>query len=163
MSTVAEQLRSAREARNLTIQQVAESTKMRTDHVRALEEGNFNVFSAPIYIRGSVKNYAMLLKLDVPQIMAALNAELGRTEKFSEPPPLTEASNTPLDRLMFVLSKFSWRAGLAGGVVAGVLLVVIIYNVARRHHHHSDPLAGLPPAVYQPTNSIDTLPLASHR
>ena len=89
MSTVAEQLRAAREARNLTIQQVAESTKMRTDHVRALEEGNFNVFSAPIYIRGSVKNYAMLIKLDVPQIMAALNAELGRTEKFSEPPPLT--------------------------------------------------------------------------
>ena len=163
MSTVAEQLRSAREARNLTIQQVAESTKMRTDHIRALEEGDFNVFSAPIYIRGSVKNYAVLLKLDVPQIMAVLDAELGRTEKFSEPPPLTEASNTLLDRLMFVLSKFSWRAGLAGGVVVTVLLVVIIFNVARRHHHHSDPLAGLPPAVYQPTNSGDTLPLASHR
>ena len=163
MSTVAEQLRSAREARNLTIQQVAESTKMRTDHIRALEEGDFNVFSAPIYIRGSVKNYAMLLKLDVPQIMAVLDAELGRTEKFSEPPPLTEASNTPLDRLMFLLSKFSWRVGLAGGVVVGVLLIVIIFNVARRHPRHNDPLAGLPPAVYQPTNSGDTLPLAPHR
>ena len=163
MSTVAEQLRSAREARNLTIQQVAESTKMRTDHIRALEEGDFNVFSAPIYIRGSVKNYAMLLKLDVPQIMAALTAELGRTEKFSEPPPLTEASNTPLDRLMFLLSKFSWRVGLVGGAVAAIFLVVVLVSVARRHHRHSDPLAGLPPAVYQPTNSVDTLPLAPHR
>ena len=115
MSTVAEQLRTAREARNLTILQVAETTKIRTDHIRALEEGNFNVFSAPIYIRGSVKNYATLLKLDVPQIMALLDAELGRTEKFSEPPPLTEASNTPLDKLMFLLSKFSWRVGLIGG------------------------------------------------
>jgi cytoskeletal protein RodZ len=163
MSTVAEQLRTAREARNLTIQQVAESTKMRTDHIRALEEGDFNVFSAPIYIRGSVKNYAMLLKLDVLQIMAVLDAELGRTEKFSEPPPLTEASNTPLDRLMFLLSKFSWRVGLAGGVVVAVLLVIVLVSVTRRHPRHNDSLAGLPPAVYQPTNSVDTLPLASHR
>jgi cytoskeletal protein RodZ len=162
MSTVAEQLRSAREARNLTIQQVAESTKMRTDHIRALEEGDFNVFSAPIYIRGSVKNYAMLLKLDVPQIMAALTAELGRTEKFSEPPPLTGVSNTPLDRLMFLLSKFSWRVGLAGGAVVVILLVIALVSVTRRHHRHSDPLAGLPPAVYQSTNSGDMLPLASH-
>jgi hypothetical protein len=45
----------------------------------------------------------------------------------------------------------------------GILLVVVLVSVARRHHHHSDPLAGLPPAVYQPTNSGDTLPLASHR
>ena len=163
MPTVAEQLRTAREARNLTIPQVAEITKMRTDHIRALEEGNFNVFSAPIYIRGSVKNYAMRLKLDVPQIMAVLDAELGRTEKFSEPPPLTGASNTPLDRLMFLLSKFSWRIGLAGGVVLAVLLVVVLVSVVRRQHRHSDPLAGLPPAVYQSTNSGDTLPLASHR
>ena len=42
MSTVAEQLRTAREAKNLTVQQVADVTKIRTDHVRALEEGDFN-------------------------------------------------------------------------------------------------------------------------
>ena len=45
MSTVAEQLRQAREAQKLTIQELAEITKIRSDHIRALEEGNFNVFS----------------------------------------------------------------------------------------------------------------------
>ena len=160
MSTVAEQLCAAREARKLTVQQVADATKIRTDHIRALEEGNFNVFSAPIYIRGSVKNYAMLLKLDVPQIMAVLNAELGRTEKFSEPPPLTEASNTPLDRLMFLLSKLNWKFGVVGAAALGVGLVVFF---AGRHHKPTDALAGLQPAVYQSANSGQTLPLASHR
>ena len=159
MSTVAEQLRVAREARKLTIPQVAEVTKIRTDHIRALEEGNFNVFSAPIYIRGSVKNYATLLKLDVPQIMAALTDELGRTEKFSEPPPLTDASNTPLDRLMFLLSKLNWKFGMVGAAVLGIGLAVF---VARRHHKPADALAGLQPAVYQSANSGQTLPLASH-
>ena len=163
MSTVAEQLRVAREARKLTIPQVAQVTKIRTDHIRALEEGNFNLFSAPIYIRGSVKNYATLLKLDVPQIMAALNAELGQTEKFSEPPPLTEASNTPLDWLMFLLSKLNWRFGVVGAAVLGIALVVFFASFAWRHHKRSDPLAGLQPAVYQSANSGQTLPLPSHR
>ena len=66
MSTVAEQLRAAREAQKLTVQQIADATKIRTDHIHALENGDFSVFSAPIYIRGSVKNYATRLKLDVP-------------------------------------------------------------------------------------------------
>jgi len=162
MSTVAEQLRVAREARKLTIPQIAEATKIRTDYIRALEEGNFNVFSAPIYIRGSVKNYATLLKLDVPQIMAVLNIELGRTEKFSEPPPLSEVSNTPLDRLMFLLSKLNWKFGVVGAAVFGIASVVFVGSFAWRHHKHSDPLAGLQPAVYQSANSGQTLPLASH-
>jgi cytoskeletal protein RodZ len=163
MSTVAEQLRAARESRNLTIAQVAEATKIRTDHIRALEEGNFNVFSAPIYIRGSVKNYAMRLKLDVPQIMAALDAELGRTEKYSEPPPLTEESNKPLDRMMFLLSKMNWKVGAAGGMVLGIVLVIFLVSFAWRHHKPGNALAGLPPAVYQSANSGQTLPLTSHR
>jgi cytoskeletal protein RodZ len=163
MSTVAEQLRAAREAQKLTIQQVADATKIRTDLIRALEEGNFNVFCAPIYIRGSVKNYATRLKLDLPQIMAALDAELGRTEKFSEPPPLTEASNTPVDRLMFLLSKLNWKVGVAVAAVLGVILVIFFANIAWRHHKRSDPLTGLQPAVYQPTNAGQTLPLAPHR
>src|ERR1700761_4801298 len=98
MPTVAEQLRTAREAKNLTIQQLAEMTKIRTDHLRALEEGNYDVFSAPIYIRGSVKNCAMTLKLDVLKIMADLDKELKGTANFSEPPPLTEQSKTPVDQ-----------------------------------------------------------------
>ena len=163
MSTVAEQLVAAREARQLTIAQVAEMTKIRTDHIRALEEGNFNVFSAPIYIRGSVKNYALRLKLDVPQIMAALDAELGRTEKYSEPPPLSEESTKPIDHLMFLLSKLNWKFGAAGAAVLGVALVIFFANLALRHRKPGNTLAGLQPAVYQSANSGQTLPLASHR
>ena len=67
-----------------------------------------------------------MLKLDVPQIMAALDAELGRTEKFSEPPPLVEESKTPLDHVMFLLSKLNWKVGVAGGAVLGIVLVVVL-------------------------------------
>ena len=159
MPTVAEQLRAAREARKLTVQQVADATKIRTDHIRALENGNFNVFSAPIYIRGSVKNYATMLKLDVPQIMAALDAELKGTEKFSEPPPLVEASKSPLDYVMFLLSKVNVKMAVAGGGIVAIVLVVILAGWAWRHHKKNELAPNLPPAVYQPASSGDTLPL----
>src|SRR2546423_1126342 len=107
--SVAEQLHQAREARKLTVEQVAEITKIRGDHLRALEEGNFNVFSAPVYIRGFVRTYSTLLKLDVPQVMAALDGELGQTAKFAEPPPLSDHPRGAVDFLMLQLSKIDWQ------------------------------------------------------
>ena len=161
MSAVAEQLRLAREAKKLTINQVAEVTKIRTDHLRALEEGNFDVFTATVYIRGFVRSYATLLKLDVPQVMAALDSELGQMERFKEPPPLSRQPRSVLDFLMLQLSKTNWRVGLA--VVAGIALLAAGVSIYRavRHHRTADPLVGVPPAVYHPaqTNASDTLPL----
>lgn len=163
MPTVAEQLRQAREAQKMSVEQLAEITKIRTDHIRALEEGNFNVFSAPVYIRGFVRTLSTLLKLDVPQTMAALEAELGKTEKFREPPPLTDQPRSPLDFVMLQFSKVDWRVGVVvlGGLA--IVMVVALVIVAARHHHKSDPLAGLKPAVYQPgQNSGETLPIPTN-
>jgi cytoskeletal protein RodZ len=159
MPTVAEQLRSAREARNLTVEQLADMTKIRTDHIRALEEGNFNVFSAQIYIRGSVKNYAGALKLNTAALLADLDRELNRTEKFSEPPPLSEQKKSVVDHLTLLLAKLNWKMGFAGLAAVGLIVIVTVSVWAYRHHQKSDPLKNLPPAVYQPVNSADTLPL----
>jgi cytoskeleton protein RodZ len=159
MSTVAEQLRAAREAQKLTLPQVADATKIRADHLEALERGDFSVFSAPIYIRGSVKNYAARLKLDVPQILAALDAELKGTEKFSEPPPFTDETKKPLDRVIFLLAKLNLKVVSAIVAVVGIVVVIVVVNAVLKHSKKSDPLANLPPAVYQPASSGDTLPL----
>lgn len=161
MSTVAEQLRTAREAQKLTVHQVAELTKIRTDHIRALEEGNFGLFSAPVYIRGFVRACASVVKLDVPAIMAALDAELGQTEKFREPPALLPAPHGPLDFLMLQLSKVSWRKVLTAlGAIVLLATLVSGYSAWRRHKV-ADPLAGLKPAFYEPTPDVsgDMLPL----
>lgn len=162
MPTVAEQLRRGREAKNLTVDQVADLTKIRTDHVRALEEGDFGAFSATIYIRGSVKLYASLLKLDPAPLMAALDSELKGTQRFSEPPPLMETKKTFLDTLLLLLAKLNWKVGFAGIIAMVGIMVVIVFGWAWMHHKGSDPLKNLPPAVYQPGNSGNTLPLPKH-
>jgi cytoskeletal protein RodZ len=163
MATVAEQLRTAREAQKLTVHQVADITKIRTDHIRALEEGNFDLFVAPVYIRGFVRTYAGVLKLDVPQVMAALVEELSQTEKFAEPPRLSAQPRGVLDLLTLQLSKVNWRiASLALAVLAAGVVIVGIYLIVHHYQTH-DPLSGLKPAVYktQGKNSGETLPLTN--
>ena len=165
MSSVAEQLRQAREACHLSVEQVAEVTKMRTDHLRALEEGNYGVFSAPVYIRGFVRGVANLYKMDVPKVMAALDAELGQNRKFAEPPPLTDRPGGVLDFVMLQLSRVDWRRSAVGLGAALVLLVVALAFVSWRHYRNADPLKGLKPALYQPTQHVsgETLPLPGHK
>lgn len=165
MTTVAEQLRQAREARHLTVQQVAEITKIRTDHIRAFEQGNFNVFSAPVYIRGFARTYAKLLKLDVPQVLAALEVELQGTEKFSEPPPLSHEPRGALDFVMLQLSRLNKNNVRFGLGVLAALMVLGISIFVWRHTRSADPLADLKPAVYEPAqnNSGDTLALPAPR
>ncbi len=161
MPTVAEQLRTAREARNLTVHAVAEITKLRTDHIRALESGDYDMFTAPVYIRGFVRTYATLLKLEVPRVMAALDAELGQTEKFSEPPPLSPQSRGVLDYVMLQFSRMNWQVGLVLLLLMALLLLALGVIWAWRAHRSADPLSNLPPAVYKPVSPPpgETLPL----
>jgi cytoskeletal protein RodZ len=159
MPTVAEQLRTARESSHLTIEQVAELTKIRTDRVRALESGQYNTFSATVYIRGSVKNYAKLLKLNEASLLAALEAELKATPRFSEPPPLVETKKTFVDSILLMWTRLNWKLGFAGMAAIALVLLTGTGVWAWRHHRTTDPLKNLPPAVYQPTNAGETLPL----
>jgi cytoskeletal protein RodZ len=143
MPTVAEQLRAAREAQGLTVYQVAETTKIKTDHVRALDEGDFDVFSAPVFLRGFVRTYASALKLDVPSIMASLDQELSGTEKFSEPPPLTNERRGVLDLVTYVLSRINWGVALPLLLIAVLIIGGIVGYRAWRTHQSEDPLSNL--------------------
>lgn len=150
MPTVAEQLHQAREAQGLSLRDLAESTKIRSDHLEALEKADYAPFPAPVYIRGSVRTYATFLKLDVPAVLAALDAELAESPEFSEPPSLTGERRGPLDWLTYQLSRVNWR--LAGvllllvGVVSGGLIGWQAWN----RHLQEDPLSRLGPGLYKP-------------
>jgi cytoskeletal protein RodZ len=159
MPTVAEQLRAGREALKLDVQQVVEATKLKADQVRALEQGNYNSFTATVYLRGSVRTYATLLKLDVPKLLAQLDTELSSSDKFSDQLPSAPRKQSGVDSLMLLLSR-NWT--IAAVVVAIALLALggtALYR-AWQHRKTSDPLKGLGAGVYQPTGqSGETLPI----
>src|ERR1051325_4249148 len=112
MGTVGERLRQGREGAGRTLREMSELTKIRQDHLEALEVGNYNVFSAPVYIRGFVRNYAAALRLNVAEILMELDSELGQTERFKEHPPLGQAPKGILDFMMLQLTKINWTVAL---------------------------------------------------
>lgn len=145
----------------MSIQDVAEATKIKTEHLMALESGDYNSFAAPIYIRGFVRTYANLLKLDAMQVMTDLDLELAHSEKFSGEPSLGGPPQGMMERLMFHLSRMNMR------VVLPVLALVFVLTAAiwglRRwqERRHTDPLRDLKPGLYQPSEDVtlQTLPL----
>jgi len=164
MGSVGEQLRRGREAARLSPTHVADQTKMRTDHVTALEEGNYDVFVAPVYIRGFARTYARLLKLDEAAVLRELDLELAQTEKFREHPSLLGAEQTSLDRLMLVFSRVRWRCVLPVALVRLVVLVIAIVERSARETGGRDPLAGLGSGKYVARESGPglTLPLPTN-
>lgn len=161
MSMVGEQLRSARKAQKMSERDVAEITKLRADQVLAVEDGNFDVFPARVYVRGFVRTYARLLKLDVDQVLADLDKELQTSSVHSEPPPLDPDNRSIADSIMFQLSRINWKFMLPVLIIlflaAGTLWGIRAWKEAQTR----DPLAGLPEGVYRPTNPlpIETLPI----
>lgn len=66
---IGEVLREARETQGRSQQDAAQSLRVRTDYVEALETEQFGIFGADTYARGHLRNYAVLLGLDPQELL----------------------------------------------------------------------------------------------
>jgi cytoskeletal protein RodZ len=66
----------ARVASNLTIEDLAERTKVSTRYLRALERDDFSIFVSRIYIMGFAKAYAKVVGLDSEGVATSLRRQL---------------------------------------------------------------------------------------
>lgn len=73
---VGEQLRQAREALGLQVGDIAQTLKLGTRQVEALESGDWQHLPGQTFIRGFVRNYARLVQVDSAPLMLQLDAVL---------------------------------------------------------------------------------------
>ncbi len=59
-----ERFRTAREARGLSLSDVAEQIEIRALYLAAIEEENWKAIGAPVYVRGFLRTYARFLGID---------------------------------------------------------------------------------------------------
>lgn len=64
MDSIGEFFKQVRETKGLTVDEVASKTRIRTDFVKALEDGNFAKLPDQVFARGFVRSYARSLGLD---------------------------------------------------------------------------------------------------
>ena len=111
-------LRMAREARGTTIAEVAAALKLSPRQIEAIESEDFSRLAGATFIRGFIRNYAKLLRIDAGPVLAALaeNAALPQAEL-----------NAPMD----VGVKMPTGSGRHGkGLLGATLLALLMLALA---------------------------------
>jgi len=82
-----QRLTEARQAQNLAAADVARQLKLSVWQVEALEAGRYQQLPGPIFVRGFIRNYARLLKLDPEALLSAAGNSLPQQAARPETPP----------------------------------------------------------------------------
>jgi len=98
MQSLGETLRSAREARGLTLEEVERATRIRVRYLLALEENDTAAFPSPVHAKGFLRNYAQFLGMDADalttqygDLIGAPTAPVTVGTAFHAPPPRPDA------------------------------------------------------------------------
>lgn len=118
MSALGEAFRDAREARGLTLSDVAEHLHIRSVYLAAIESENFASIGAPVYVRGFIRTYARFLGMDAEAAV----------QQFSEmvPGEFPKATASVAASSALMGSSRNERGGPSVFVVAGILLAAAL-------------------------------------
>lgn len=118
-----QRLREAREAQNLSREQVAHQLNQEVSTIEALEEDDYTRLPGKTYILGYLRSYARLLQLpeneiiDAAQIEQAENSDLRPGHlSYDKPIPLTTRSRRPLRYVVVIVLIVVALVGLFVGV-----------------------------------------------
>lgn len=133
-------LQQARSAAGLSLEEAATRLHMPVHVVRSLEQEDFSRLGAPVFVRGQLRSYARLLKVDLDSLLEQAHLE------DVQPVPLVSHTHTPPLRHFF--ESAGRRAMYA--VITAVLAVPVWYA--------SRGLFDQPPPS---TASLDIIPPAA--
>lgn len=145
MKITGELLKTARIQQNLSIQDVAFSLKLSSKIIQAIEAGQPEELPAKTFVRGFVKSYAQLLKLDADLVMRQFQEEMGSTQPLpktpppmggeavpkNEPPHLAKKQNLQSNTLSVDSNKKTLGYLFLAGLL--VVLIVIANKIADRY------------------------------
>lgn len=135
-------LRKTREAKGLTLDQVASETRIPVRHLEVMEEGDFANLPARTYATGFARTYAKMLGLEAEEIVAKVREELA-----VEGDGYRERGSTfePGDPAKIPSAGLAWAGGIAAILlVAGAVAFYSTYYAAGTG---PDPLQVEAPAV----------------
>ncbi len=152
MPALGQRFRTAREARGLSLPEVAEQVRIRAVYLAAIEDENWNAIGAPVYVRGFLRTYARFLGLDAEEVVAAFNlGEEGGGAIVPSQGWVVDAERGGARRNL-QLSPLIWLASL----VAVVLIAFVVYNELTLQKPASSPasVAVASPSVTPPAPSL---------
>ena len=120
---------AAREASGLSIDAVAQQLKLAPRQVRALEEGDYSHLPGRTFVRGFIKNYARLLRLDPDEVLGALTT--GTAASALDVPLLQPTAPTMGELPTAEHSKAAWTRWAIPLTLAAVVAAAAVYEWVR--------------------------------
>jgi cytoskeleton protein RodZ len=148
VAELGQQLREAREARGLSIEDVAQGTRIRVAYIRALEDERFADLPAPVYVRGFLRNYATFLGLDAEELIGALEQQSGSFQPPHRRPP--QQISTPV-----------WRGPNPRALAGALVLVLLVAFIAFIFRQYSEFTASRSTSVFAAAPSPTPVTLAA--
>lgn len=108
-------LAAARTAQNLGVADAARHLKLSVSQIEALEAGAFDKLPGPVFVRGFIRNYARLLKLDPEALLRSIEPNL--------PPPAGGEAAPPSKDIPFPSAKtrrWPWYAAAMLLLIGGL-------------------------------------------
>lgn len=141
MAALGERFRAAREARGLSLSDVAEQIRIRSVYLGAIEDENWTAIGAPVYTRGFLRTYARFLGLDPEEVVGEFNRA---TSSSGGSAAVTAPAPASISRLHEArprnLSPLIWIASL----IAVALVAFVFYNEFTLHARKTETTAALP-------------------
>jgi len=109
-------LAAARQAQNLSVVDAARQLKLSVSQIEALEAGAFEKLPGTIFVRGFIRNYARLLKLDADALLRSVDLALPSPPVREEVPPSRDIpfpTAQPRRRPWYALALVLLLGGLA--------------------------------------------------
>src|SRR5580658_1138302 len=140
MPALGERFRAAREARGLSLSDVAEQIRIRSVYLAAIEDENRSTIGAPVYIRGFLRTYGRFLGLDTEEIVAEFKGAASETATPAAPAAQKTAYLADEPAPPRHLSPLLWIASL----IAVGLIAYVVYSAATLHQRQNSTIAALP-------------------
>jgi cytoskeleton protein RodZ len=162
-ATAGDLLGAARLASGLSIDAVAQQLKLAPRQVRALEEDDYSHLPGRTFVRGFIRSYARLVRLDPDEVLGALAT--GSAAPSLEAPTLQSTAQTMGELPTTEHSKAGWTRWAIPLVLAAVVIAAAVYEWARPAGmaHPATPMAVAPDKPAATTTSPDkaSTPLAN--
>jgi cytoskeleton protein RodZ len=152
-------LRGARQAAGLSIDAVAQQLKLAPRQVQALEDDDFAQLPGRTFVRGFLRNYARLVRVDPDSVIASLPD--ANTAPSLDRPSLTSTTRVmgelPADLPRGKPSTARWAIPLA---LAAIVAIAIAYEFARPGAEHGRAAFAdrVAPAATPAPTAADTTP-----
>lgn len=153
MPALGERFRAAREARGLTLSEVAEQIRIRSVYLAAIEEENWPAIGAPVYVRGFLRTYARFLGLDAEEAVATFNRQTAGAAPEAAATALEAPASRPSEPRR--LLPFIWIAS----IVAVLLIAYVAFNAFSPRQ--PDGQSALAIATESPAPDLSASPNAS--